>query len=154
MAMSQPVYGVVDQKACLHTVIIVMGKKKADEFAKVAAEGSGPDSTVPNELRWETSLSHMTRVPTESRSRRMAQRFPTALATPGEIRGREGRLVFPLFFPLSILLSLCLADLGAGERGAPLGPIISVRDRICSRKIPLLSVMAAASRCHGPSGRM
>ena len=82
MAMSQPVYGVVDQKACLHTVIIVMGKKKADEFAKVAAEGSGPDSTVPNELRWETSLSHMTRVATEGGSRKMAQWIADCVGDP------------------------------------------------------------------------
>ena len=34
----------------------IMGNEKADEFAKAAAEGSGPDRTVPDELRWETSL--------------------------------------------------------------------------------------------------
>ena len=40
----------------------VPGNEKADEYAKAAAEGERPDSTVPDELRWETSLSHMTRV--------------------------------------------------------------------------------------------
>ena len=37
-------------------------------FARAAAEGNHPDD-VPDELRWETSLSHMARVATESRSR-------------------------------------------------------------------------------------
>ena len=46
----------------------VPGNEKADEYAKAAAEGERPDSTVSDELRWETSLSHMARVATEARS--------------------------------------------------------------------------------------
>ena len=51
----------------------ITGNEKADEFTEAAAEGSGPDNTVLDELRWETGLSHMTRVAAEGRSRRMAQ---------------------------------------------------------------------------------
>ena len=43
----------------------------ADEMARAAAEGNHADDAlaVPDELRWETSLSHMSRVATENRSR-------------------------------------------------------------------------------------
>ena len=47
----------------------VPGNEKSDEFAKAVAEGSRPDCAVPDEYRWETSLSHMARVATEARSR-------------------------------------------------------------------------------------
>ena len=47
----------------------VPGNEKADEYAKAAAE---PECAVPDEYRWETSLSHMTRVATEARSRSTA----------------------------------------------------------------------------------
>lgn len=47
----------------------VLGNEKADEFAKAAADGEEPDSAVPDSCRWETSLSHMTRVATEARPR-------------------------------------------------------------------------------------
>ena len=46
----------------------VAGNEKADKFAKAAAENNIPDSAVPDELRWEASLSHMTRVATENGS--------------------------------------------------------------------------------------
>ena len=38
----------------------VIGNEKADEYAREAARGIRPDSltAVPDELRWETSLSH------------------------------------------------------------------------------------------------
>ena len=39
----------------------VPGNEKVDEYAKAAAEGSAPCGDVPDEHRWETSLSHMTR---------------------------------------------------------------------------------------------
>ena len=51
----------------------VLGNEVADEYAKAAAEGGEPDSAVPDEYRWEASLSHMTRVSTEARSRSAAQ---------------------------------------------------------------------------------
>ena len=53
----------------------VLGNEKADEYAKAAAgcEGRGPVSEVPDQYRWETSLSHMTRVATEARSRAAAR---------------------------------------------------------------------------------
>ena len=54
----------------------VLGNEKADEYAKAAAEGTEPDSAVPDEYWWETSLSHMTRVATEARSRSAAQWIP------------------------------------------------------------------------------
>ena len=47
--------------------------EKADGYAKTAAEGTGPDSAIADECRWETSLSHMTRVATEARSRSTTQ---------------------------------------------------------------------------------
>ena len=43
--------------------------ERADEFAQAAPEGGDPDGAVPDQYRWETSLSHMTRVATEARSR-------------------------------------------------------------------------------------
>ena len=51
----------------------VLDNEKADEYAKAAAEGGGPNSAVPDEYRWETNLSHMTRVATEGRPRMAAQ---------------------------------------------------------------------------------
>lgn len=49
------------------------GNEGADECAKAAAEGGEPDSAVPGEYRWETSLSCMTRAATEVRSQSTAQ---------------------------------------------------------------------------------
>ena len=40
----------------------VQGNETADEMARAAGEGNQPDDAVPDELRWETSLSHMARV--------------------------------------------------------------------------------------------
>ena len=51
----------------------VQGNETTDEMAKAAAEGNHPDDAVPNELRWETSLSHMARVATDNRSRMTAE---------------------------------------------------------------------------------
>jgi ribonuclease HI len=45
----------------------VEGNEKADEFAKEAAQGQS--QSLPDEIRWEASLSHLTRVITESRSK-------------------------------------------------------------------------------------
>ena len=60
----------------------VTGNEKADEFVKAAAEGIRPDSAVPDELRWETSLWHMTRIVTEGRSARMNQWIAERLGNP------------------------------------------------------------------------
>ena len=48
-----------------------MGKDctRVDVIAKTTAEGRSPNDMVPDEYRWETSLSRMTRVATEARSR-------------------------------------------------------------------------------------
>ena len=51
----------------------VLGNEKADELAKAAAEGGRPDSSVPDEYRWVTSLPHMMRVASEARSGSAAQ---------------------------------------------------------------------------------
>ena len=45
----------------------------ADEYAKAVAGGAKPEDAAPDECRWEASLSHMTRVATEARSRTTAQ---------------------------------------------------------------------------------
>ena len=47
----------------------VQGNETADEVAKAVAEGNHPGDAVPDELRCETSLSHLARVATENRSR-------------------------------------------------------------------------------------
>ena len=39
----------------------VLGNEAADEHAKAAAESSSPSDAVPDNCRWETSLSHMER---------------------------------------------------------------------------------------------
>ena len=44
-----------------------MGNETADQFAKEAA--SGLQHSVPDERRWEASLSHLARVMTENRSK-------------------------------------------------------------------------------------
>lgn len=58
------------------------GNEKAGGLAKSAAEGGNPNGAVPDEYRWETSLSHMTRVATETKDRTAAQRI-SSHATPG-----------------------------------------------------------------------
>ena len=60
----------------------VPGNEKADEFARVAAEGSSPGSAVADELQWEASLSRMTRVATENQSRRMSQWIAEHIGDP------------------------------------------------------------------------
>ena len=47
------------------------GKQDANQFAKEAA--SGLQHSVPDEQRWEASVSHFSRVITENRSRATAQ---------------------------------------------------------------------------------
>ena len=60
----------------------VLGNEKADEYAKASAEGGRPGNDVPDEYRWETSLSHMTRVATEARSQAAAQWIADRLENP------------------------------------------------------------------------
>ena len=60
----------------------VPGNERADEFAKAAAEGTRPDSAVPDELRWGTSLSHMTRAAIEARTQRTSQWIAERLGDP------------------------------------------------------------------------
>ena len=55
-----------------------LGAEKADEYAKAAAEGGEPDSAVPDEYRWETSLSHMRIVVTRPGPRRLPSGPETA----------------------------------------------------------------------------
>ena len=72
----------------------VPGNENADENAKAAAEGKRPDSTVPDELRWETSLSHMTRVATVAQSGRTKQWISERLGDPRrKYRPPPGRVV-------------------------------------------------------------
>ena len=47
----------------------IQANERADEIAKTTAEGRSPNDMVPDEHRWETSLSRMTRVATEARPR-------------------------------------------------------------------------------------
>ena len=49
----------------------IVGNEVADSYAEEAA--SGQQHSVPGELRWEASLSHLSRVATENRSRATAQ---------------------------------------------------------------------------------
>ena len=49
------------------------GKEVADRYAKSAATGEGPTEEIPEGYVGETSLSHMTRVATEARSRETAE---------------------------------------------------------------------------------
>ena len=55
------------------------GNEKADEYAKTAAD---PEGAVPDDYRWETSLTHMTRVATEARTRSTAQWIADHAGTP------------------------------------------------------------------------
>ena len=61
-----------NNKVAIHWVPAHQGNETADEMARAAAEGNlnHPDDALaaPDELRWEASLSHMTRVATENRS--------------------------------------------------------------------------------------
>ena len=64
----------------------------ADEYAEAAAEGNRPGSAVPDDYRWETSLSHMTRVATEARSRTTTQWIAGRIGDPRrEYRPSPGR---------------------------------------------------------------
>ena len=50
-----------------------LGNERADEYTKAAAESNSSDGAVPDDYRWETSLSHIARVTAEARSRTAAQ---------------------------------------------------------------------------------
>ena len=68
------------------------------------------------------------------------------------LRGVKRQAVFS--FVYSTFSFVWRLSLGAGDRDALLGLIISIWDRIWSNKTLLLSPRAAASRCHAPLGRM
>ena len=53
-----------------------IGNEVADEYAKSAATGDAPVEEIPEGYHDETSLPHMTRVPTETRSRETAEWIP------------------------------------------------------------------------------
>ena len=66
----------------------VQGNETADEMAKAAAEGNHPDDAVPDDPRWETSLSHMARVATGDRSRTTTEWRTTVAGGAGGGRNR------------------------------------------------------------------
>ena len=76
-----------------------LGNEKADEYAKAVAEGNRPGDAVPNDYRWETSLSHMARVVAEARSRMTAQWTADRIGDPRREyrlppgRGLRGKLL-------------------------------------------------------------
>ena len=68
------------------------GNEKADKYVKIAADGERPDDAVSDDYRWETSLSHMTRVATEARARSTAQWITERTEDPrGRYRPPRGR---------------------------------------------------------------
>ena len=71
----------------------VPGNEEVDEFAKAAVEGAEPDSAVPDECwPWrEISLSHMTRVATEARSRSTAQWTTDHVGPQRKYRSSRGK---------------------------------------------------------------
>ena len=68
------------------------GNEKADEYAKAAADGAEPSDTVPDDYRWGTSLSHMTKVTTEAQARSTARWIAEHTGDPeGSTATHEGR---------------------------------------------------------------
>ena len=61
-----------DNGITVRWILAYHGVTDNDEYAKVATEGS-LDSEVPDEYRWETSLSQMSRMATEARCRATTQ---------------------------------------------------------------------------------
>ena len=49
------------------------GNEEAEEYAKSVTDEAEPRNAVPDDYRWETSPSHMTRVATEARAQSTAQ---------------------------------------------------------------------------------
>ena len=67
------------------------GNEKADELAKAAAEGTEPTDEAEDDYRWETSLSHMSRVATEARSRMTAEWIRSHIGPERRYRPPSGR---------------------------------------------------------------
>ena len=65
--------------------------EKADEYARAAAEGGVPDSSVPDEYWWETSLSHMARAATEAWPRSTAQWIKSHVGPKRKYRPPRGK---------------------------------------------------------------
>ena len=66
----------------------VMGNEVANEFAKKAA--SGLQNSVPDQKRWEASLSHLSRVITESHSKATSQWISDHVRPEGHYRPPAG----------------------------------------------------------------
>ena len=60
----------------------VPGNEKADEFARAAAEGDRPESEVADELRWQTNITHITRIATENKTQKTKQWISEHLGDP------------------------------------------------------------------------
>ena len=71
----------------------VLSNEKPDEFARAAAGRTAPcsDDEVPDELRREASLSHMSRSATEARSRTSAERISSHIGAERRYRLPPGR---------------------------------------------------------------
>ena len=63
---------------------------RAGDPAKSAAEGGHPDGTVPDEYRWRTSLSHMTRAASETKSCTAAQWIASHTSPERKYRSPRG----------------------------------------------------------------
>ena len=69
----------------------IESNERADELAKAVAEGESPADAVPDEYQWETSLSHMTRVAAETKTRTTAQWIPDHVAPERKHRPPPGK---------------------------------------------------------------
>ena len=68
----------------------VQGNETADKMARAAAEGNHA-LAVPDEFRWETSLSHMARVATENRSRTTTEWISSRTGASVKVQGPSGK---------------------------------------------------------------
>ena len=78
---------VKDRFSLPHTIAGSSATRRPTNTRRPQPKVEGPDSEVPDECRWQTSLSHMTRVATEARSRTAAQWIADRLGDPRESIG-------------------------------------------------------------------
>ena len=97
----------------------VTGNETADEYAKVAAEGSTPRNDVPDEFWWETSFAHMTRTATAARSRATAEGIGGRAARLKERWAGRARPRLFVPFPFFFLFATFLGGFGEKEMGSP-----------------------------------